>query len=824
MQLTGLDFHGALASLVIGRTTAAVLRQQESNPHSSQQMAAFGSRSPPFGAPLASPLRLSAPGLPSSGAKGALARALSSSGLLDVRAWLAQTPADIAEDDTVKPVRAIAAAAVLQSNTESVGVRAVQLADMDLEEAPDTLHLLSSLMALSLSGNSLLRSVAALRRCGEIRALDLSGCSQLQDVRALGVLPYLEVLDLSQCSRLLDIRQLLIPSKEGWAPRSSGGIQPEESESPQLRGKLGHPTLSWLSLAGCTELRGGLSDIPRCPALAYVDLYGCLQVDPFDCHSASQAPKLQGGLVWPSLSVLEHAAAEQALSAPLKSTLAASATKAIAEKLRLARGQRPTPKDGAALPALSGNAHREALRSALCAAAEMGMLPDKDARADPEALLESMLRASEASRAAQEDAAAPESRACRQPSKAQEPPSPPPQRLSPVDFALAARAAGFEARGRIDACDVFRVLDMDCDGGLTLQELQALETGSATQAQADAAVQVLLQRRGGNLEALAADLAGDRSSVERHRLRECLIVAGIDELTAQRVTGTIVHCCQAAPTGAGDVEGSLRHALGAFVVARSAELLVDFSVHLHGRFPRCEDAYWVLNENRSGSVSMEEFRTRVKNPLRWQGVMPGTTEVLFRALDIDSTGNIGVLAFSLLEDFNAKAAIEAMLQAGRIISRGTVGGCPAALCPPEAMAGDNRGFTRAEFQVAWKELAPEACRAVDARIIFGLLDINGNNFIQHEELALLTDALPRRAVSAAAGDLELLLKKRFGSLEAAHAALLQPDAHVILRPQERPSAPKNMTRQLTQQLTRQATGLTRQATGLRPASSTSDVK
>jgi len=217
-------------------------------------------------------------------------------------------------------------------------------------------------------------------------------------------------------------------------------------------------------------------------------------------------------------------------------------------------------------------------------------------------------------------------------------------------------------------------------------------------------------------------------------------------------------------------------------VSRAAELLVDFRAHLRIRFPRCEDAFWVLNESKSGGVDWHEFQTRVKNPIKWPGInVPGDLESLFHALDLDGNGIVRLEAFSILEEFDATAAMEAMLYAGRVISRGKVGGCPPGLCPPGHMEVDRRGFTRAEFAAAWSELAHERCKAVDPRIIFGFIDGNANGYIEKDELFLLTDALPRRAEAAASGDLEVLLRKRFGSLQAMHALLLQKDAYAILQ-------------------------------------------
>jgi len=287
------------------------------------------------------------------------------------------------------------------------------------------------------------------------------------------------------------------------------------------------------------------------------------------------------------------------------------------------------------------------------------------------------------------------------------------------------------------------------------------------------------------MEALAADLAGDRPSVDRLRIKECLIVAGVDEVAAHRIGGTIAHCCLGAPCDASNVEATLSHALGGFVVARSAALLTDFKAHIFTRFPRCEDAYWVLNESKSGVLGWDEFQARVMHPLKWPAARePDVMEIIFRALDINGDGKIVAQAFSLLEEFDATATMEAMLHAGHIISRGRMNGCPQALCPPEPLSVDFRNFNREEFTAAWKELAPEACRTVDARIIFGIVDTNGNNVIEREELALLCDALPRQARAAAAGRLEVLLKKRFGSLEALHTLLLRKDAHLFLSSRE----------------------------------------
>lgn len=775
MDEADLSFNEALASLIIGRGAAAALMRESSSQSDSGRLNddAFE---------CAYPSTALAAGILELKALISLAGGSQGHEMLGASRVSKSSEAASSARATLTPGRTIAAVAIL---LESQAITAANMSDMDFEEVPDTLRLLTSLTSLSLCGNGPLRSIVHVRRCGGLRAVDLSDCPALQELRPLGVLPYLEVVDLSRCTSVQDIRPLLLPergregSSEAVSPSTASaaystgfGISPTKAQ-PESAGPLGHPSLRWLALDGCTALRWGVDDLARCPELLYVDLFGCTQAEHSQCFAASQAPRLKT-FVWPSSQVLEKVANAEGWSQAVREEAAASATASVADKVALARGHRPSTLPR--LPAVSGNARREALASAVRAACEMGLAPGDDP-ADAEILLGNVPAATPAGRQRCDSESAIVSSAADKPSAHQPPPRAVP-RIRPMEFARALHALGLQIPG-VESCQLFRMLDVDGDGGISSEELGALAQGPATEVEVRSAISVLLLRHGGACDATAADLAGGRAALDLSRIRECLIVAGIDEAVARRVAVSLAHCAsglimQFVGT---DVEAALVHALGGYAVARAAELTEDFRAHLRGRFQRCEDAFSVLDVNRIGAVSWEEFQRRLRDALRWpQASVPGAGEAIFRVLDMEGNGFLSAKAFPSLENFEASATIQAMITAGRALSSGPVKNLPDSLreLDPVDMGVWSRAFTRPEFVSAWQELERENVfdADVDARIVFGLLDLNGNNCLGREEIAWLVDALPRQAEAAAAGALQVALVTRYGTLEDAHSRLV----------------------------------------------------
>lgn len=687
------------------------------------------------------------------------------------------------------------------------GVWSVDARDSMLREAPEMLRLFPQLFAVSLGGNMPLRSVDALCGCtGKLRAIDLSDCAALQDLSPLGALPSLEFVDLSRCVAVQDIRPLLIPPGDSVASMDSQGIRggscyragcdypsitagasrPTSSERaaeglrsspasaaqsvPWPSGKRsssqevsGHRTLQWLLLDSCLGLRFGIEDMTICQALMHVDLYGCLQADPEQCLAATCTRPLRV-FVWPSSAMLERLAKEQAWPQRRRDKLVASACKSAAKKLELARGSRQ-PTAAAGLPAQRAPARRTELASAVKAAEEFGLptaasgLADAVAEAAGNSSRSPLRGGGGGSTAAAAVAAG----------------ATPDSRISPSAFARAIRSAKPEGLG-CDACALFRILDRDSDGGISVEELCALGTGPTLEAETDSAVAVLLRRHAGDCGAAAADLAGGRTAVDQGRIQECLIVAGVEEKLACRVAAAIVHCAAGhrPATGAvgalhADVEKALCHALGGYAVAQAAELVAAFCMHLRGRFHHCEEAFSVLDTNRRGFIGWEEFQWRVRESIKWpQAQTAGACEAIFRVLDVDGTGIVGAKEFGTLERFDTHCVMQAMTAAGIALACGPH---PVMQEAGETREGGCCSATRHEFAAAWKELA-ELCSGTTASIAFGLLDHAGNNCLGHEELMVLADSLPRRAEAAALGDLELLLRTHYGSLEAAHAAMV----------------------------------------------------
>jgi len=801
MRQTGRELNEALAALVVGRnhasTLATLAKADSPASHEVKRSVKPSSTTPTsrecgYSSPTSdlNDLHTLMPAMMRPG-----------STVLNVKACLDLASNGAFEMERPQPSRIVAAAALLQGTEGMAQISTVQMEDVGLQEAPDTLHLLSSLSSISLSGNTILQNVAALKKCNDIRSLDLSGCSTLRDIQVLGLLPFLEVADLSFCSNIEDVTPLLVsaqmdglvgavnvdlsnlsraasPAKSVRRFRAQISEQNHDRVASQGRKKqLGHPSLRWLSMTGCTSLKRGILHLNSCDALVYVDLYGCLDVDLSECFIASQAVALRGTFIWPSRSILAKSVLAQNSSQSQQNAILAAAANAIAEKLAVARGRRPVPAGTHGLPSLTGTAKSDAMKSAISAASDMGIFTSADQAKWDAGGSQEETRAN-ASIAGGERTYHLRSCDARDAGGSKPRLGSAQPRLGPVDFARAVHAVGFEDPNGVDICDMFKILDEDNDGGLTIDELCKLEYGPPAQADSDAAIECLLKRKRGSVEAVAADLAGNREEVDKFRLEECLIVSGIEEASARRIANALAHSCCGIPEGDENAEELLLNALYGYVVARSIALMKDFREHLHSRFTRCEDAYWVFSESRQGSVSWDEFQRRILDPIKWPAAnTAGAVDNLFRALDMEGSGSISLSAFQLLEVFQPDKTLRAILHAGRSISRGLAGGAPAEFRLGDPL--DEKSFTRSEFVNAWDGLG-EPCQEVDARWVFGLLDIHGNNLLSNRELFVLSAALVRRTEAAALGCLGDLLSKRFGSLREMHNLLLHKDAYVAL--------------------------------------------
>mmetsp|Transcript_58093 Transcript_58093/g.138201 ORF Transcript_58093/g.138201 Transcript_58093/m.138201 type:complete len:514 (-) Transcript_58093:60-1601(-) len=310
-------------------------------------------------------------------------------GLVDLKVWMSAARGDllVASVGSDFASRVLAAIALLHG-TENI--MAIDASELQLEEVPITLGLFTGVRYLNLSRNKPLWNLTGLRACESLQAVDLTDCVHLEDVRFLGTLPKLEVVLLARCGSLEDIRPLLLcgqrPEKcdalemEVLAPRREyRGVRqmwPLTTHIP-----MGHPSLRWLVLDGCSRLRLGVASLRLCGALTYVDLFGCSGVDAMDCYFLEQqAIKERSSrwtLVWPDADKIQGLASEQQWPDDLLTAVFQAASAAAAEKMALARGGFMPPvktEDGVfRLPRPLERTWRSAMASAHRAALEFGV-------------------------------------------------------------------------------------------------------------------------------------------------------------------------------------------------------------------------------------------------------------------------------------------------------------------------------------------------------------------------------------------------------------------------------------------------------------------
>ncbi|CAE8586884.1 unnamed protein product [Polarella glacialis] len=537
---------------------------------------------------------------------------------------------------------------------------------------------------------------------------------------------------------------------------------------------LGHPSLKWLCLSGCQCLEFGVELTKCCKALAFVDLFECLKVQPEAVDAVSSALQIRH-LVWPSVDMLgDFAKVKEWPHSRLRRALQ-DATAAVAWKCEVATAGRGEAR----LPTLLGTRLAAAKQAAERAARDMGLSTDSRplisdtprgmlalfAEADSWQLVEGQVETrggnSKGARDIAQDLPTLKWTWC----------------ISPLSFSRGVHASKFKMEAELQYSELFHAIDLDRDGGISLQDLREIANATVLKADVDSAVAVLLCRHRCWCDAAAADLAGNRLQIDRSRITECLVVAGVDETMAPVVAEAIAYCSAERLKGIDlkerGFQAAIAHGLSGYAVAYAAALLESFLESLKQMFQASEEAFSWFDAESSGSIASEELCTKLQN-VAWQGASePGDREVVSRILDLSGTGKITSQEFTTFWAFEAARTLEAMESTGRAISR-----FPTELpgpfskfdLNPAAKAERNRGISRRDFVSSWKDLGHRT-EGVSGRIVFGLLDWEGNNRIFREQMLVLVDALPRRGEVAAVAALNAHLTQQFGSLEEAHASL-----------------------------------------------------
>jgi len=271
-------------------------------------------------------------------------------GLVDLKVWMSATRGDllVASVGTDFAARVLSAIYLLHGAT---AILAIDASELQLEDVPEPLRLFTAMRYLSLSRNKPLNDLRGLRACHALQAIDLSDCPHIYDVRYLGMLPSLEVVLLARCHGVEDIRPLVLCGHKADhcdgleldlldARRGNKGAREMWPITPHI--PMGHPSLRWLVLDGCTHLTQGIASLRLCNALTYVDLFGCSNADAMDCYllekqASTQRPS-RWTMVWPDIDKIQGLAIEHRWPDTLLSAILEAASAAAAEKLALSKG------------------------------------------------------------------------------------------------------------------------------------------------------------------------------------------------------------------------------------------------------------------------------------------------------------------------------------------------------------------------------------------------------------------------------------------------------------------------------------------------------
>ncbi|CAK9044060.1 Copia protein, partial [Durusdinium trenchii] len=549
---------------------------------------------------------------------------------------------------------------------------------------------------------------------------------------------------------------------------------------PRVR-PLGHPSLRWLSFSGCKSLRCGLDHLPRCTQLHYVDLFGCPEVDAFSCFVASSD---QVQLVWPSVEQLLTFAQRAAVPEQRTLELLEAAVKAVEEKKR--QSSLEEPENGLlSMQKLVRNAAREAAATATLEIGVRELRPPKVVRSIfPEVMTDT-----------EEDDEKSEALSESEPEKVPEPRGKVGECIRPWAFVRKLKADGFKPGTALQGTRLFRVLDEDRDGLISKEEFSILEVDFAGPEEINEAIGCLLKRHEMIHDVVARDLAGKRSKMDKKRLVECMVIAGVEEEMAGHAARCLLYCSRAMGRklwARNDAcKAALQHGLGASVIVYTLKLLESLQKFLQEKCQGMKQAFQQLDVTGRRRIAFEDFESGMKD-LDWpESFHNGILEVMFRVLDRDATGAFLEKDFAAFEHFSYEKTLEALVRVGRNLVKFPKER-PDRLVKVKldlltVADPSDTGIGRSSFVEAWKEFGSKTEEA-DGKMVFGILDFDDMQRIYLDRLLVLVDALPRRSEFFGLAKLKAHLQKTHGSLQAAFVALADSELPSVLgQAEEKPA-------------------------------------
>lgn len=187
-------------------------------------------------------------------------------------------------------------------------------------------------------------------------------------------------------------------------------------------------------------------------------------------------------------------------------------------------------------------------------------------------------------------------------------------------------------------------------------------------------------------------------------------------------------------------------------------LILDFKGNIKA-------AYNSMDDNASGAVSKEEF-IQAAGKLPTYPIKRHMAEQVFRFLDLDGSGIIGLKEFEELRTLNSRHFLEELSKACHAISLKFESFTKAF----EAINSANReAIGLREFIQGWKRLdLGDRWQSLKPRILFSFLDDNHSGSISLREWRLL-EAFDSRSASRFLQDLRIFLRDKLSLREAVPA-------------------------------------------------------